>query len=346
MIVAERLRRKRKITSTTSTSVSSSVNVTSCTDSWIVAERSYSVDTLHRRRNLGLAACSSAAFTRFATATVFVPGWRWIASTIDARAVVPARRLVVLHVVGDAAELAEVHRRAVAIRDDHVAELRSAFSSWPVACTVSAVCGPHSTPVGRLTFWLRHRRRDVLERDLARRELRRDRAGCAPRTSARRTPAPAPRRRPSRAAARCVVSPNSSSADSGTSVGRQREREDRRVGGIRLLVRRRDDALRQLPQRLRDRRLHVLRGRVDVPVERELDDDLRLPEARRRRHVVDAGDRRELLLERRRDRRRHRLRARAGQRRAHRDRREVDVRQIAHRQLPVRDDAEDENARS
>ena len=62
---------------------------------------------------------------------------------------------------------------------------------------------------------------------------------------------------------------------------------------------------------LRDRRLHVLRGGVDVAVERELHRDLRLPEARRRRHVVDAGDRRELLLERRRDRRRHRLRARA-----------------------------------
>ena len=31
---------------------------------------------------------------------------------------------------------------------------------------------------------------------------------------------------------------------------------------------------------------------------------------------------------------------------AHRDRREVDVRQVAHRQLPVRDDAEDEDARS
>ena len=55
------------------------------------------------------------------------------------------------------------------------------------------------------------------------------------------------------------------------------------------------------------------------------------PEARRRRHVVDAGDRRELLLERRRHRRRHRRRARAGQDRRDRDRREVDVRQIAHR---------------
>ncbi len=40
MIVADQLRRNRKITSTTSTSVSSSVNVTSSTDALIVSERS------------------------------------------------------------------------------------------------------------------------------------------------------------------------------------------------------------------------------------------------------------------------------------------------------------------
>ena len=50
---------------------------------------------------------------------------------------------------------------------------------------------------------------------------------------------------------------------------------------------------------------------------------------------VDAGDGRELLLERRRDRRRHRLRARARQAGADLDGREVDGRQVADRQLPV-----------
>ena len=74
---------------------------------------------------------------------------------------------------------------------------------------------------------------------------------------------------------------------------------------------------RQLPQRLGDRGLHVLRGGVDVAVERELQRDRRRAEARRRRHVVDAGDRRELLLERRGHRGRHRLRARAGEARVH-----------------------------
>ena len=46
-----------------------------------------------------------------------------------------------------------------------------AFSSWPVAWTVSAVRGPYSTPVGMLTFCAMTARRDVLERDAARREL-------------------------------------------------------------------------------------------------------------------------------------------------------------------------------
>src|SRR5262249_45427666 len=53
----------------------------------------------------------------------------------------------------------------------------------------------------------------------------------------------------------------------------------------------------------------------------------------------------ELPLERRRDRRGHRLRARPRQRRIDRDRGIVHRRQIAHRQLPVRHDAEQQNGR-
>ena len=142
-----------------------------------------------------------------------------------------------------------------------------------------------------------------------------------------------------------VVSPYSSSVESGTCADVSASVRIGASAGFALLVRRRDDPLRQLAQRLRDRRLHVLRGGVDVAVERELHDDLRLPEARRRRHVVDAGDRRERFLERRRDRRRHRLRRGARSVARHRDRREVDVRQVAHRQLPIRDDAEDQDRR-
>ena len=53
---------------------------------------------------------------------------------------------------------------------------------------------------------------------------------------------------------------------------------------------------------LRDHRLHVLGGGVDVAVEVELERDVRAAERAGGGHRVEAGDRRELLLERRRDR--------------------------------------------
>src|SRR5213593_640649 len=80
-------------------------------------------------------------------------------------------------------------------------------------------------------------------------------------------------------------------------------------------------------------------------VERELDRDGGQALGARRRHRVDAGDRGELLLERRGDRRGHRLRARPGQRRLNLDRRKVHVGQIADRQQAIRHDAEDEDCR-
>ena len=102
----------------------------------------------------------------------------------------------------------------------------------------------------------------------------------------------------------------------------QRQEQNRRVRRIGLVVRGWLDAGRQLAQRLRDRRLHVLRGVVDVARQRKGQRDVRAAERARRRHRVDAGDRRELLLERRRDRRGHGLRARARQSGGHRDRRD------------------------
>ena len=81
MTVAERFLRNRKITITTSASVMSSVSCTSLTDCRIETDRSYSVLT---STDAGSCAPSAptVAFTRSATCTVFVPGWRWIASTI------------------------------------------------------------------------------------------------------------------------------------------------------------------------------------------------------------------------------------------------------------------------
>src|SRR5439155_24446298 len=95
--------------------------------------------------------------------------------------------------------------------------------------------------------------------------------------------------------------------------GGEGEVENRRVGGVHLLVRRRLDARGQLPQRLGDRRLHVLGGGVDVAGQRELQRDRRPADGARGRHRVEPRDRRELLFERRSHRRCHRLRARARQ---------------------------------
>src|SRR5262249_21413032 len=73
------------------------------------------------------------------------------------------------------------------------------------------------------------------------------------------------------------------------------------------------------------------------------DGDVGGAQARRRRHVVDAGDRRELFLERRRDRGGHGLRTRARKARADGQRWIVDRRKIAHRQALVGRDAEEQN---
>ena len=61
-------------------------------------------------------------------------------------------------------------------------------------------------------------------------------------------------------------------------VRRQRDGQDRRRVRILLAVVRRQDRRRQERQRLADRRVHVLRRRLDVAVERELQRDVRAAE--------------------------------------------------------------------
>ena len=73
MIVAERLRRKRKITSTTSTTVIMSVSFTSCTDSRIVSERSLRTSSVTDAGNCSRMVGSSALI-RSTVSTTFTPG--------------------------------------------------------------------------------------------------------------------------------------------------------------------------------------------------------------------------------------------------------------------------------
>ena len=77
MIVADRLRRNRKMTSTTRTTVRTSVNLTSCTDSRIDTERSLRMSSWIAPGSCAWSSGSSA-LTASTTSTVLVPGWRWM----------------------------------------------------------------------------------------------------------------------------------------------------------------------------------------------------------------------------------------------------------------------------
>ena len=76
MIVAETLRRKRKITSTTRTTARPSSNSTSATEARIVLVRSVSTET----STAGSAArsCGNSAWMRSTTSMTLAPGWRWM----------------------------------------------------------------------------------------------------------------------------------------------------------------------------------------------------------------------------------------------------------------------------
>ena len=107
----------------------------------------------------------------------------------------------------------------------------------------------------------------------------------------------------------------------------KREDDHRRRGRVRLAVGRvAAQGGRQVDAARVDRRLHLARGAVDVAAEVELQGHARRPGRARRGDLVDAGDRAEVALERRRDARRHRLGARAGDARADGDDGEVDLR--------------------
>ncbi len=125
----------------------------------------------------------------------------------------------------------------------------------------------------------------------------------------------------------------SKTCDSGSVSLVEGDDEDRRVGRVHLAVRRLERQVRrELAAGGGDRRLHVARGGVDVAIQVELQRDRRAAERARRRHLGEPRDAPEAPLERRRHGRGHRLRARARQRRAHLDGREVDPRQRRDRQ--------------
>ena len=258
-----------------------------------------------------------------------------------ALAVVPARVAGVLHVVDHVGDVLESYRRAVLIRHRELAEFRGTRDRTVGEHGIGTLRAPQRAG-WQVRIPSRHRRRHLIQAD----------AACSERLGIDLDAHcvlggpedldlgdPAHRRQPLREERLGVFV----ELRERQRRRRQRQIEDRRVGGVRLVVRRRLDAGRQLPERLGNRGLHVLRRAIDVPGQRELQRDVRPTERAARRHRVEAGDRRELLLERRRDRGRHRLRTRARQSCRDGNRGEVDVGEVAHRQQPIRHQPEHED---
>ena len=242
--------------------------------------------------------------------------------------------LVVLYAVDDVAQLVQPDRRTVAVRHDQRPVQRRA-RQLPVGLHHERLVRAVERPGRHVNVRVLHRRRNLVDPDLPRRQ--RSRVELDPHRVLLRPEHlhlrhalhhrnPLPQQR-----FRVFVH----------HVERQRlraEREeiDRLVGRIHFVeCRRARHVRRQLPLHARNGRLHVLRRAVDVAAQVELQRDVRRAERAGRRHRIDARNRRELLFKRRRHGRRHRVRIRPGQVRAHVDRREVDVRQIAHGKRPV-----------
>ena len=153
-MVAETLRRNRKITITTSPSVSSMVNSTSLYDSRIVSDRSYRMSMLTEG---GSSVAEDRQQVLDAVGDFDGVGAGLALNRENDRAaaalvrVEPRRRLVVFHAVDDVAQFFQAHRRAAAVRH-HDRPICAALINCPLACSVKARCGPMIEPVGRLTF--------------------------------------------------------------------------------------------------------------------------------------------------------------------------------------------------
>ena len=68
------------------------------------------------------------------TSTVLVPGWRWTGQDDGALAVEPGSPTLLFSTLSmTLADIAQAHRRAVAVGDDHGGGNARRSSSWPLA---------------------------------------------------------------------------------------------------------------------------------------------------------------------------------------------------------------------
>ena len=122
----------------------------------------------------------------------------------------------------------------------------------------------------------------------------------------------------------------------GVSRRRHGDDHDRRVSGIDFMVGRiLSQAGRQIDARRNDGGLDVSRRAIDVAIKPELEGDAGRAERALRRHLVDVGNLAQVPLERRSNRGRHRVWARARHIRLNGDDRKVDLRQRRDGQLRI-----------
>ena len=253
--------------------------------------------------------------------------------------VVPGAGAGVLHAVDDIGYVLQPHRRAVAVGDDHVA-VGVGREQLVVGIERDGLLGVFENAFGPVDRGRGQRGADVLEPEAAGGE----RAGID--LNPRRI-GPLPedaglghafyRRYLLRQQRVGVVV----DAVDRQRVGMHRIDQHRAVGRVGFSVgRRARQVFGQDAGRRVDRGDHVAGGGVDVARQIELQRDRQRADAAGRGHLVERGDRGELLFERRRHRRGHRVGAGAGVVDRHHDGREVDIGQRRHRQQPVGADAE------
>ena len=241
--------------------------------------------------------------------------------------------------IDDFGDIAEPHRRAVAIGDDDVAKARG------VENLVVGIEGDHPMRTRESALWSvdgcrGQRDAHVFETDAARRQLAGidlhvHGIGFLTKDAGFRDPVD---RRYLLRQDRVGVLVDLVDRHR---VGMDRIDQNRPVRRVGLAVGRRGrQILRKNPARGVDRRQHVLRGGVDIALELELQRDHHRAHTARRAHLGEARDGGELLLERGRDGRRHRLRAGAGIIDRHRYGRKIDLGQCRHREEAIGADSE------
>ena len=124
MIVAAKVRRKTKMTATTSAMHSRSSNSTSATEARTVVVRSVKTAILIAG---GIVARSfgSSALMRSTTSMMLAPGWRWMFTITAGTLFIQADSLGVLDAVDDVRHVFQHDRRAVPVGQDELPVVRA-----------------------------------------------------------------------------------------------------------------------------------------------------------------------------------------------------------------------------